>query len=120
MPTETSTQTTVQACMEMADAVAPNAVPVTVKLRWLGELEGKVLVELFDESPAATRAITASNVTSARLTVPHPFDQIYWMYLVAMIHYAGGQSERYEQAAALFNAAYRDFAKWQKRKGGVQ
>jgi hypothetical protein len=51
------------------------------------------------------------------LTAPHPYDRIYWLYLMAMMDYVGGNAARYENTAALFNAAYRDYGKYLKRRG---
>lgn len=49
--------------------------------------------------------------------MPFPYDQIYWMYLTALLEYARGDSARYEIGAALFNAAYRNYAKYLVRTG---
>jgi hypothetical protein len=36
---------------------------------------------------------------------------------MAMMDYVGGNAARYENTAALFNAAYRDYGKYLKRRG---
>lgn len=108
---------TIRACLDLADSIVPNVLPRGTKLRWLGEIEGKIAVELQGRDPSTTNAFDGNTALTTILPVPHPYDQVYWMYLVAMIHYALGDAARYEQAAALFNAAYRDYAKWLKRKG---
>ena len=110
---------TIQLCMAMVDTVLPNYVDKGVKCRWLGEIEGKVRVELLGQEPEDTSPFDNATSVDLELTVPHPYDQLYWLYVMAMIHFVTGETARYEQAAALFNAAYRDFAKWLKRRGGV-
>jgi hypothetical protein len=42
---------TIESCMNFVDTVMPNSLPPAVKLRFLGEAEGRVRVELLDEAP---------------------------------------------------------------------
>jgi hypothetical protein len=95
--------------MELVDAVEPNGYSREVKRRILGELEGRVRVELHGDAPAEF---------DGELTVPHPYDQIYRLYLLAMILHMEGDRDRYEDAAALFNSAYLNYGKWLKRREG--
>lgn len=104
---------TINTCLSLVDEILPNAVPQTIKSRWLSELEGRVRAELLGQQPDTLTLPDAD----AALAVPFPYDQIYWMYLVAMIEYMGGNYARYENGAALFNAAYRNYAKYLVRTG---
>jgi hypothetical protein len=87
-----------------------------VKLQLLAEIEGRVLVELLGEEPGDVD-INEETPRDRELAVPAPYDRLYWLYVAAMLYIMGGYTERYEACAALFNAAYRDFGKWLKRKG---
>ena len=78
---------TINTCLSFVDGILPNAVP--------------------DEAADG----------DTELSVPFPYDQIYWMYLTALLEYARGDSARYEIGAALFNAAYRNYAKYLVRTG---
>lgn len=100
-------------CMALVDTLAPNGVEASVKLRWLCELEGRIRVELKHQPPAELSLEIGSD-----LSVPYPFDQLYWMYLVAMIDFINHDCSRYENSAAMFNMAYRSYAKWLQREGG--
>lgn len=108
---------TIQTCMDLVDAMVPNGLPASVKLRLLGEIEGKVKVELHGDDPSAASAFDGTVSPDTELCVPHPYDQLYWMYLLAMMDYVSGDLARYENAAALFNAAYQNYGKWLKRRG---
>ena len=108
---------TIESCMNFVDTVMPNSLPPAVKLRFLGEAEGRVRVELLDEAPDGGADFDAETPVDTPLTAPHPFDRIYWLYLMAMMDYVGGNAARYENTAALFNAAYRDYGKYLKRRG---
>ena len=100
---------TIETCISLVDATEPNGYSEVVKTRILGELEGRVRVELQGGSPAEF---------DGELTVPHPYDQLYRFYLLAMICHMKGDRDRYESAAALFNAAYLNYGKWLKRREG--
>ena len=108
---------TIRNCIALVDEIAPNGVDASVKLRFLGEIEAKVKVELLGESPDSVEVFDENTYLDIELCVPHPFDQLYWLYLVAMLDFLGGDSARYENAAALFNAAYQNYGKWLKRRG---
>ena len=108
---------TIETCMGLADGMLPNRVPAEVKLRLLGEVEGKVLVELLGEDPKSAPVFGADTPADTRLSAPHPYDQLYWQYLLAMLSHACGDTARYENAAILFNATYQSYGKWLKRRG---
>ncbi len=104
---------TVNTCLSFADGLYPNAVPREVKSRWLAELDGRIKVELLRQEPESVQETEADG----EMTVPFPYDQIYWMYLAALLAYTGGDTARYETGAALFNTAYRSYAKYLMRAG---
>ena len=51
------------------------------------------------------------------LTAPAPFDQLYLLYVMAMMDHTEGDTARYENTAILFNAVYQGYGKWLKRRG---
>ena len=105
---------TVNECLEMVESLSPAAVETEIRLRWLSELEGTIRVELLGEAVQAQTLLTADD-GDVQLIASHPYDQMYWMYLLAMLFCASGEVARYENAAALFNAAYMGYAKLIKR-----
>ena len=108
---------TIESCMQLVETMLPNRVSDEVKLRFLGEAEWKVRVELLGEDPQTLPIFDPSTPKSTELTAPHPYDQLYWQYVLAMLSYASGDIARYENAAGLFNASYQSFGKWLKRRG---
>jgi len=108
---------TIESCMKLVDAMLPNRVEDSVKLRFLGEIEGKVKVELLGESPDGANDFNEDTPAETHLCAPHPFDQIYILYVMAMVDFVGGDTARYESGAATFNAAYQGHGKWLKRRG---
>ena len=109
---------TIETCMSLLDAMMPSGVSPAVKLRFLGEIEGKVRVELHGESPDGDCDFDESTPVGTVLAVPHPYDQMYLLYVMAMLDYVGGDTARYENGAAMFNAVYQSYGKWLKRRGG--
>jgi hypothetical protein len=108
---------TIETCLELVNTVMPDGIPEAVKLRLLGEIEGQVWVELLGEEPDGTAVFDGSTPVDTELSAPHPFDRLYWLYLVAMTDCVSGNTARYENAAMLFNAAYQSYGKWLKRRG---
>ena len=108
---------TIDTCMRLVDELMPNRIPDGVKLRLLGEVEGKVRVELLGEDPHTVPAFDEDTSLDLELSAPHPYDQLYWQYLLAMLCHATGDTARYENVAVLFNASYLSYGKWLKRKG---
>lgn len=111
---------TYQSCITMVDTMQPNKVPTTIKKRWLSELEGRLQVEMEGASPEELYPPEEAEELFIQdpdtLTAPFPFDNIYWMYLLAMLDFLAGDSARYENSAALFNSAYQNYAKWVARQ----
>ena len=97
--------------IELATTVRPHALSENVLKRFLGEVEGRIAVEV-KKAAAPTAAVTT-------LSVPAPFDRLYWTYLVAMIDLAAGDTENYRISHALFEEAYNAFARWYQRTGKV-
>ena len=108
---------TIESCMKLVDAMLPNRVEDSVKLRFLGEIEGKVKVELLGYSPEETDTFDSETPGDTELCAPHPYDQLYWLYVLTMMDYLSGDLGRYENGATMFNAAYQGFGKWLKRQG---
>ncbi len=108
---------TIETCMNLVDTMMPNGAEPAVKLRLLGEIEGRVRVELLGESPDGGCDFNERTSGGTELRVPHPYDQMYILYMMAMLDFLGGNTARYENSAALFNAVFQSYGKWLKRKG---
>lgn len=81
--------------------------------------EGRLLVfdadSFSDTGDAPDAAALAYDGGGEALLAPPPFDRLYRLYLLAMIHFANGEYSRYQNSMALFNAAMGDFARWYAR-----
>lgn len=108
---------TIESCLKLVDSMMPNGVSDSVKLRFLGEIEGKVRVELLGEAPDGEADFNERTPGGTELCVPHPYDQLYILYVMTMLDYIGGAVARYENSAAMFNTVYQSYGKWLKRRG---
>lgn len=108
---------TVETCMRLVDGMRPNGFSEAVKRRFLGAVEGKVRVELLGEEPDTVPVMDENTPADTELTAPTPFDQLYLLYVMAMMDHVEGDTARYENTAILFNAVFQSYGKWLKRRG---
>ena len=97
---------TVQDCIDYVDSIEPNAYTNAQKTGWLNEVEGKVYTQLFLVQPYEFKQ------TPQTLALPAPYDRMYSRYLQAMIHYANGEYDRYQNSMALFNEVWAEANRW--------
>lgn len=89
------------------DALLPNGYTEAEKLRWLGQAEGFVLRELRGADGALPEV-----TKETELTAETPYDEMYRYYVEAQVHYANGETARYNNAVSLWNngfLTYRDY-----------
>lgn len=110
---------TLKTCIELVDKMAPNSFDKTIKLRWLSEIEGKLQIELCDRSISELVEYDSDTSEDTKLLIPFPFDQIYWMYLIAMLDFANGDNVHYTNSSELFNTVLDSYSKWLIRNGGI-
>lgn len=108
---------TIGKCIDMAQSISPYKLKREVIVRWISELEGKISVELFNKHPDTLKEYGEDAQDVTVLAVPFPYDQVYWMYLVAMLDLAYGDNTRYGNSAGVFNSAFESYAKWVLRSG---
>lgn len=94
-------KTTAGQIVARVDALLPNGYRQEEKLRWLGQAEGFVLREIVGEEGELPEM-----TTETALTAEAPYDEMYRHYVEAQIHYANGETARYNSAASLWNNAF--------------
>ncbi len=108
---------TIQNFLDLTDLLSPASVDPVLRLQWLGEIEGRVRVELLGEDPLSLPEVGTGTARDTVLTVPSPYDRLYWLHHLAMCDYLSGDAVRYENTAAMFNEAYAGYGRFLKRKG---
>ena len=95
--------------------IHPHEYEEGVMRRWLDELEERIACEIHRLPPKHTHSGTA--FAAEKLSVPAPYDRVYWAYLISMIDLTRGDKENYALSSALFKEAYTEYARFVQRNG---
>ena len=101
------------------DSIKPNNYSQSDKLRWLSKLDARIKEEVIDthEDPKVTETPMYDDSSfDAELLAPHPYDEIYPLWLEAQIDYANGEYTKYNNSMSMFNYSYSSFERWYNRK----
>lgn len=97
--------------IDSVDTMKPNGYEFKRKLRWLEQLEKKIWHEVLathEGNPAEEEPVIQTGEET--LLISGADEDIYQRWLEMQIAYADDEAARYENAAALFEAAYGDWA----------
>lgn len=103
---------TIKQVIDFIDDIKPNAYTNAQKTRWIAEVEGKIQSEIFLFAPAQIITYSYPEDETSQLLVAPPHNNLYPSYLCAMIDYANGEYERYNNALTMFNQQYTEFMRW--------
>ena len=116
---------TIDEAIERCDRTKPNAYSRADKIRWLSELDGRVLRDLIQTHEPPTDGIMEDKTKKPEnwfigydentpggtsLLAPSPYEDIYVKYLFMQIDFNNAEFTRYNNSAAMFQAVYSDFA----------
>ena len=97
---------TISEIISRLDTLRPNRFSDEIKIAWLSELDGRLhsrLLSRFENCPAAPETYSDH---SQQLLIPQPYgSDIYCFYLQSCMDRENGETGRYNQSAALYNAA---------------
>lgn len=99
-------------CIQYIDSIEPNAYNAGDKCRWLREIEGRIWTELFLLQPIGFSVEHMTDNIMQELSIPAPYNKVYWHYLRAMIHYANAEPDRYNMDIQLFNQSWHELVVW--------
>ena len=102
---------TISAAIAACDRMRPNTFAYGEKEAWLRELEARIREEIVrtHEGAEAFLAGRAQEGEDA-LLASSPHESLYLFYLLARIDLMNGETARYNESAALFNAQYVAFS----------
>lgn len=100
----------INAAMVRVDRLRPNAIDQEQKVAWIMELEGKLA-----ETMGVTPPVQKWPEADMELLMPAPYDNIYELYLCAMIDAANMETALYENDYTIFNAAWNEARAWWRR-----
>lgn len=103
---------TVKSVIDQVDNIKPNAFSDETKTSWLNEVEGMVQTEVFLWASGQIITYDYSTHKNTEMLVKPPHDKLYWAYLAAMIDFANGEYNKYQNTMQLFNSYYGEFTRW--------
>lgn len=105
---------TIKQIIERADRQKPNDFPMEVKLGWISELDGRLglSVCMMDIAQVQELDYKYPDCLDHEPLVPFPHDSIYDHWLFAMIDYANGEYDKYQNSMEQYNAHYDSFKHW--------
>lgn len=95
--------------IEIVDGVKPNSYDEETKFRWVAELEGIVKREVIQEDVVTPLEYPAD--ADKELVVKAPYDNVYGLYVEAMIDYYNKEIPNYNNSAAMFEVRFTDYKK---------
>lgn len=105
---------TINKVIERVDRVKPNVYDEQTKAEWLYRLDGRISREILKEDPPQ-RYVYAED-GDKELLVPHPYDDLYDYYMMAMIDYSNQEYGSYNNALLMYNEAFWAYAKLYQRE----
>lgn len=108
---------TMNTVIEYVDGVKPNVYTEEDKYRWLSTLEGMLCAEVFgDREPQGLRLPEDGDKA---LRVGHPYEELYALYVMAMIDFHNREYNDYNNAMLMFRERLEQLKAWvvQSRTG---
>ena len=100
---------TVREMLDVIDATMPNEVDDALKVRWIKDVEGRVLCEIFKRSPDEVRKVLGEDDV---LSVPEAYARIYVLFVVSMIEFSKRNYDGYAKLCAEFEKAFELYGRW--------
>ena len=100
---------TVKEALDTVSALKPHPYDPKHLLRELSRLDGRILREVWQGREGAAEAVpdyTQETAETTALLAEGPYDLMYIHYLMARVALWNGETERYNQFAALFEETY--------------
>lgn len=101
---------TMNGVIEYVDSVKPNVYPESAKYTWINTLEGMISLEVMQmEEPVC---YSLPNDASTPLLVQSPFDDIYGLYVSAMIDFYNKEYSNYNNSVLMFTERLEQYKAW--------
>lgn len=107
---------TMNTVVEQVDRLRPNVYTDEDKYRWLGDLEGLIAREVRGEDSPAPQVPKDAD---GALSVGYPFEDLYPLYVAAMMDFANREYDHYNNSLAVFQERYEQYKAWYIRNHGT-
>lgn len=100
---------TMNSVIEYVDEVKPNVFSDEAKYSWINRLEGLISREvLMEDAPSYDLPADADRP----LLVDHPYDDVYALYVSAMVDFYNKEYNNYNNSALMFQERLDQFKAW--------
>lgn len=127
---------TINQILALVDEINTNSYDSKVKIDWLSKLDGRVFNDVIlthehdlvpenseseDDETEEVNLVEPTfsgyaNVSlNTELLIPDTYSDVYRDYLMAMIAYSNGETERYQNSMIMFNSNYQEYLDWYNR-----
>ena len=108
---------TMNKVIEYVDSVKPNVYSEEAKCKWMSTLDGMISTEVMEyDSPLAYEVPRDAD---RELLVPHPYDDIYALYVEAMIDFHNKEMDNYNNTVLMFSERLEKFKAWYIQRNPV-
>ena len=101
---------TMNSVIEYVDGVKPNVYDEEAKYKWMATLDGKISLEVMQMEEPVTYSLPRDADTE--LLVPAPYDDVYALYVQAMIDFYNQEYDHYNNAVLVFTERLDAFKAW--------
>lgn len=101
---------TMNSVIEYIDNIKPNVYSDDDKYRWMNSLDGMISIEVMEMDEAVEYKLPDD--ADMELLVKHPYDDIYALYVAAMIDFYNREYNNYNNSVLMFSERYEAFKKW--------
>ena len=111
---------TIDQALHTVDELCPNQIERARKIAWLDTIDRQIFRDVIArhernaedaEIPAAFAGYDQDTDADTELLAKAPYDEIYRFYLETQINFANREIEAYNESAALYGAAWGNFAR---------
>ena len=100
---------TLEKLLTLVDASKQNELNDDLKIRWVCDVEGRVLTEIHGKSPDE---IHLPDNPDDMLTIPESYGRVYVLYLSAMIEFSLGNYAAFDKINREFESALAMYARY--------
>lgn len=108
---------TMKNVIEYIDGVKPNVYSENDKYQWIARVEGMVALDVYEDEGAPIYNLPDD--ADEELLVPAPFDDMYALYVAAMIDFHNKEYNNYNNSVLMFTERLEQYKAWYIRHHAV-
>ena len=105
---------TIQAVLNEVDELKPNQYKTGTKIGWISVLDKKVYNDIISREgyDGPEPEYSEYSDMDTELLVPDAYGDLYAYYIMSLMEFNDGETERYMNSSQMFNVKYDEFIGW--------